>query len=94
MTTTSSLRAAIRLMAIAGAFAAGGYLTYVATARARYGHTSPPAPGEQDPLLDRFMPEYEVAERHHIRVAAATVVTLAAAREVDFVRAAARASHL
>jgi hypothetical protein len=82
MTTRSSLRAAIRLM-IAGAFAAGGYLIYVATARARYGRTSPSAPGEEDPLLELFMPEYEVAERHHIRVAAATAVTLAAAREVD-----------
>jgi hypothetical protein len=83
MTTRSSLRAAIRLMAIGGAFAAGGYLIYVATARARYGRTSPPAPGEEDPLLELFMPEYEVAERHHIRVAAPSSVTLASAREMD-----------
>ncbi len=38
--------------------------------------------GEQDPLLDRFMPSYDVAERHHVRVAAPSAVTLAAAREV------------
>jgi hypothetical protein len=83
MTHRSSLRAAIRWLAISGGLAAGSYLAYVAIARARYGHASAPAPDEEDPLLDRFMPEYEVAERHHIRVAAPAAVALAAAREVD-----------
>lgn len=36
-----------------------------------------------DPLLDRFMPAYDVAERHHIHVAAPPEVTLAAAANVD-----------
>jgi hypothetical protein len=35
-----------------------------------------PGQGKEGPLLDRFMPEYEVAERHHIRVAAPVPVTL------------------
>jgi len=83
MTHRSSLRAAIRWLAISGGLAAGSYLAYVAIARARYGRASPPAPDEEDPLLDRFMPEYEVAERHHIRVAAPAPMTLAAGREVD-----------
>jgi hypothetical protein len=34
-------------------------------------------------LLDRFMPVYEVAERHHVRVAAPPAITLAAAVEAD-----------
>jgi hypothetical protein len=37
--------------------------------------------GESDELLDRFMPAYDVVERHHIRIAAPATVTLAAAQE-------------
>jgi hypothetical protein len=44
---------------------------------------APPSPEEQDPLLDRFMPSYDVAERHHVRIAAPSGLTFAAAREVD-----------
>jgi hypothetical protein len=58
-------------------------VAHVATAWSRYGHPPRPADDEADPLLDRFMPEYEVVERHHIRVAAPPAVTLAAAREMD-----------
>jgi hypothetical protein len=36
-----------------------------------------------DPLLDRFMPEFEVSERHRVRVAAPPEITLAAAADVD-----------
>jgi hypothetical protein len=42
-----------------------------------------PAPEEEDPLLDRFLPVYEIVERHQIRVAAPAAVTLDAARDVD-----------
>jgi hypothetical protein len=38
---------------------------------------------EADPLLDRFMPVYEVAERHHIAVRAPAAIAFAAAREQD-----------
>jgi len=34
-------------------------------------------------LLDRFMPRYDVVERHHIRVNAPADVTIAAARTMD-----------
>jgi hypothetical protein len=37
----------------------------------------------QDPLLDRFMPVYDVAERHHIRVAAPAEITFTAACKTD-----------
>jgi len=36
-----------------------------------------------DPLLDQFMPVYDVTERHHIDVAAPTSITYAAACEQD-----------
>lgn len=38
---------------------------------------------KRDELLDRFMPVYDVVERHHIRVAAPAAVTLAAACEQE-----------
>jgi hypothetical protein len=63
--------------------AATAYGAYVAVTWYRYGDAAPPSPEEQDPLLDRFMPSYDVAERHHVRIAAPSAVTLAAAREVD-----------
>jgi hypothetical protein len=61
------------LGAAAGAWAARATITWL-----RYGHPAKVA----DPLLDRFMHEYEVAERHHIDVAAPASVAFAAAREM------------
>jgi hypothetical protein len=46
----------------------------------------PPAPDEADPLLDHFMPSYEVAERRHMVVAAPADVTFTAACEADLMR--------
>ena len=62
---------------------AAAYGAYVGITWFRYGDAAPPSPEEQDPLLDRFMPSYDVAERHHVRVAAPAAVTLAAAQEMD-----------
>ena len=52
----------------------------------RYGHVPRAEADERDELLDRFMPDYEVVERHSIRVAAPAALTLAAAREQDLLR--------
>jgi hypothetical protein len=82
-TTTSPLRWGLRWLTAGAGLAAAGYVIYVATAWARYGHVPRPAGNEADPLLDRFMPEYEVVERHHVRIAAPPAITLAAAREMD-----------
>jgi hypothetical protein len=69
------------------ALAIAGYATYVGVAWSRYGHESAPAaPGDQDELLDRFLPRYDVAQRHQIRVAASPAATLAAARRVDMLQ--------
>lgn len=78
------MRAALRWLAVAGASGVAAYAGMVALTRARYG--SPPcspAPEEADELLDRFMPTYEVVERHHVRVSAPSETTFAAACEID-----------
>ena len=62
---------------------ATGYVVYVAQAWYRYGNASAPLTEESDALLDEFMPEYEVAERHHVRVAAPANITLSAAMDTD-----------
>jgi hypothetical protein len=70
---------------VAGAFglAAAGYAAYVGVAWYRYGQVAAAPADARDPLLDRFMPDYEVAERHHTRVAAPAEVALAAAANTD-----------
>lgn len=68
------------------AAAAAGLLAlgYVATTWYRYGRPSRAVAG--DPMLDRFMPDYEVAERHETRVRAPASVTWHAARALDLSR--------
>jgi hypothetical protein len=63
--------------------AGGAYAAYVGVTWYRYGRPPRPSVDEQDDLLDRFMPTYEVVERHHVRVHAPAAVTLAAAQEMD-----------
>jgi hypothetical protein len=72
---------------LAGA-AAGAYAVWAGVAWLRYGNAKPPSTEYADPLLDRFMPEYEVVERQHIRVLAPADVTLAAAYEMDLGKSA------
>ncbi len=50
--------------------------------RLRYGHVASPGAGQHDTLLDTFMPNYEIRERHDTRVAAPAAVTLAVARDL------------
>jgi len=69
----------------AGALAAvaAGYAAYAGAAWLRYGRPRPPHKAAVDPLLDRFMPVYDVVERHHIAVAAPADVVFAAACAQD-----------
>ena len=69
----------------AGALGAvvGAYAAYVGVTWIRYGHAEVPADWPGDPLLDRFMPQFEVAERHRTFVAAPAETTFAAACEQD-----------
>ncbi len=74
----------LRWLAAATGLAAGAYATYAGVTWLRYGEAGPSSdPDEDDPLLDRFMPRYEIVERHHIAVAAPAGVVLGAAREAD-----------
>ena len=57
------------------------YATYVAATWLRYGRAKQAR--HSDELLDRFMPRYDVCERHAIDVAAPAEVTLAAAKEME-----------
>ena len=73
----------MRVLGIGAAAAAGAYATVAGVTWSRYGRMSEPRADEQDDLLDSFMPNYEVLERHHIKVAAPAALTFAAAREQD-----------
>src|SRR5262245_5058085 len=66
--------------------AVAAYVAHVGAAWIDYGRPRAPAPDENDPLLDRFMPVYDVAERHHIGVAAPADVTFAVACETDLLQ--------
>jgi hypothetical protein len=74
-----ALTAAASGLGVAAAF----YATYVAVTWLRYGEITRGTADEHDALLDRFMPAYEVAERHHVRVAAPSAITFAAATDQD-----------
>ena len=57
---------------------------YLARSWHNYGKVS--ASGQPDPLLDRFMPTYEVREYHEVRVAAPVGVAYDAVRAMDINR--------
>jgi hypothetical protein len=70
-----------RVIGVGGAIIAGGLLlgwpTWAAVTWTRYGHVHREmAP---DPLLDRYLPVYEVADAHETRVAAPAALTYAVA---------------
>ena len=99
MDTRSALRAAIRLAAVSAGVAAATYAAMAALAWHRYGRVRHANADEVDPLLDRFMPVFDVVERHHVRIAAPASITFAAAEEQDLfdlplVRAIFRAREL
>jgi hypothetical protein len=83
MNRKSYLRASSRWLAAGVGVTAAAYGAYVGMTWYRYGDAAPPSPEEQDPWLDRFMPSYDVAERHHVGIAAPAAVTLAAAQDMD-----------
>lgn len=80
------IRSTARLVTIAAAVSAAAYVAYVTHSWRSYGKPSPPREEEGDELLDQFMPEYDVVERHSISIAAPAPVVLAAAREQDLLK--------
>jgi hypothetical protein len=65
------------------ALAAAAYATYAGVTWYRYGRAKHQVSGQDsDSLLELYMSEYEVAERHHIRVAAPAETTFTAMCEM------------
>jgi hypothetical protein len=79
-----SLRRTGRILGASTGAVALGWLGYLGVTWARYGKAS--RNGQQDLLLDRFMPTYEVRERHQTKVAAPAEATYAVARGLDLQR--------
>lgn len=75
MKKTNLMRAAAGAAAIAGL----GYAALAGRAWLRFGRAARPGTFEErDPLLDIFVPHYDVVERHHIAVDAPAALTLPA----------------
>jgi len=63
---------------------AASYAAYVAVTWHRYGRIARTSrPDDENLLLDRFLPTYDVAERHQVRVAAPAAITLASAEHLE-----------
>ena len=81
-------RPALRWLAAGAGFATALYATHAGFTWLRYGHPPAPARDEIDPLLDEFIPAYEVVDRHSLRVAAPAETTLASACDMDLTQSA------
>jgi len=78
-----AIQAFSRAVAAGVGIAAGTYAVIASMAWWRYGRISPSTVLGRDELLDRFMPFYEVVERHYVYVRAPAAVSLSAAKEQD-----------
>lgn len=83
MTPSQCLRGSARWLPLLAAFGAGAYATHTAMTWTRFGRPVRPSGAETDELLDRFIPTYDVVERHHIEVDAPAALTLETARRLD-----------
>ena len=78
------IRSVVPWLAAGDGVGVGAYATYVGVAWCRYGNVRPPSRDEgTDPVLDRFMPVYEVVERHHVHVTAPAKIAFSAAVDLD-----------
>lgn len=90
MRKTSAVHRAAHWAAAGTLVGAASWGIYAGIAWIRYGRAKHPAtPEDADSLLDRFMPLYEVGDRHQMRVAAPAEITFAAATDVDLQQSAA-----
>lgn len=81
-----AFRRTLKIAAAAASAACGAYAAYVGVTWLRYGHPSKGFPGDEDPLLDQFMPAYDVVERQRTFVRAPAGITFEAACEQDLQR--------
>jgi hypothetical protein len=88
MTAMRLARSTGKWVAAGVGLAAASYATYVGVAWSRYGRMSQSSGEDADALLNRFMPRYDVVERHHVRVGAPAEITFTAATEMDLQQSA------
>jgi hypothetical protein len=79
----NAMKRIIESLAAAVGLAGAAYAAHVADSWFRYGHPKPVREDARDALLDEFMRDYDVRERHETAVAAPADVTLAAAEAID-----------
>jgi len=82
MNPKSLARSVARWFAAGTGLAIASYAAYAGVAWVRYGKPKQTTE-KSDSLLDLFMPEYEVVDRHQTRVAAPADVALSAATEIE-----------
>jgi hypothetical protein len=80
-TMSTTMKRAGRFVSRSLGAAALGWMGYAALTYRRYGKGK--APRHRDTLLDRYMPRYEVAEQHHVYVAAPASITYDVLRAMD-----------
>lgn len=83
MATRIRMATAGRWLAGAAAVATAAYAATAATLWMRYGRPATAREDQSDPLLDRFMPAYDVVTRHERHVDASPEDVLEAARQMD-----------
>jgi hypothetical protein len=81
-----SLRFIAKAVSVGAGLVAGAYALYVVGTWYFYGNPSQPSGQEADAILDRFMPVYEVVERHRADVNAPAAITLTVAKEMELSR--------
>ena len=77
------VKTAGRGLAAGGALAAAGYAALVVLNRSNYGGAKRSAEAAKDSVLDRFIPDPEVAEHHEIAIHAPVDVVMAAAKSLE-----------
>jgi hypothetical protein len=83
MQTNQPCHSAIKWLVAAGGLTAAAYGAYAGITWLSYGHTKLFRCKGADPLVDIFMPDYDVVERHSIGVEAPPETTLSAATEMN-----------
>jgi hypothetical protein len=85
---STSYRIPTRATWLGGAvgLAAAAYLAQAGWSWLRFGVVAPADGAKAEPLLDVFMPLYDIVERHHVRIEAPADVALAAAADVDLLQ--------
>jgi len=87
MRPSTIVRSTGRWLGIGGSVAALSYAALAAYAWTRYGHVSTESDESSgNALMNRFIPAYDVVERHRVRVAAPVEATFVAATEMDLQR--------